>query len=180
MAQLKPNAKVSAGGTSSDLNNVNLLQPTSFKLVVDRKHYKNLEFFCQSVMLPSLSAVPVEIPYRRITSIPFAADKLTYGELTANILLDENMNSYIELYNWMHRLVELNEVSPSERASGVPTYADITVAILSSHNNTTRNIRYQDCIPTLLGDVSLEAATGDVTPVVIPVSFKFSKFTIVN
>lgn len=178
MAKLIPSATVTPRGTTSELNNINLLQPTSFKLIIDRKNYKNLEFFCQSIMLPSLSAVPVEMPFRGVTAVPFAADKLTYGELNANILLDENLNSYVEMYNWMHRIVEANEVEASKYGPEIPTYADITVAILSSHNNTTRTIRYTDCIPTMLGDVSLEAASGDVQFISFPVTFRFTEFII--
>lgn len=180
MARLTPSATVTSGNPNSALNNVNLLQPTAFKLIIDRVNYKNLEFFCQSVILPSLTAIPAELPYRRISQVPFAADKLTYGELTANVLVDENMNAYTELYNWMHRLVELDEVTAGQRDTGKPpTYSDITVSILSSHNNVVRSIKYKNCVPTLLGDVSLEAAVGDVQGIVIPVSFRFTEFELV-
>lgn len=180
MAQLRPSTTVTAGSTAdTNLNNINLLQPTGFKLVVDRKRFTNLEFFCQSINLPSLDANPVEMPFRRITTVPFAADKLTYGALSANILLDENMNSYVELYNWMHRIVENEEYRPSERANdNIPTYADISVMILSSHNNQTRIIRFLDCIPTSLGDVALEANSGDVQGIIVPATFRFAKYTI--
>lgn len=180
MTQLRPSTAVVAGSAdNTSLNNVNLLQPTAFKLIVERKRFANLEFFCQSVSLPSLDANPAELPFRRVSAVPFAADKLTYGALSANILLDENMNSYVELYNWMHRLVEDNEYSPSGRAVGeIPTYADINVMIFSSHNNSTRIVRFQDCIPVSLGDVPLEANTGDVQGIVVPATFRFSQFTI--
>jgi len=177
MAQLIPTGSVTPGNPSSSLNNINLLQPTAFKLIVDRVNYKNLEFFCQSVVLPALVANAAEVPYRRISRVPFAADALTYGELNANVLLDENMNSYVELYNWMHRLVEENEVAASQRdPNSPPTYSDITVSILSSHNNITRTVKFKNCAPTTLGDVQLETTTGDVQGIVVPVSFRFTDF----
>ena len=70
--------------------NFNYLQPTSFKLIIDRKNYPNLEFFCQGFTHPGMTMNSVEVPYQRITSVPFIGDKLTFNEMQANILLDED------------------------------------------------------------------------------------------
>lgn len=162
---------------TSGLNNVNFLQPTAFKLVIDRRNYQNLEFFAQSVMHPSMTLSAAELPYSRLSSIAMPGDKLTFGELSANIILDENMNSYLEMYNWMKRIVENPNTNPLDTTS-IPTFADITVSVLTSHNNTNRSIKYVDCIPTLLGDVSFETTTGDIQYISFPVSFRFSYFEI--
>ena len=128
--------------------NLNYLQPTGFKLLIDRVKYPNLEYFCQGVAHPSVQLNPVELPTRRITSVPLAGDKITHGEITFTIILDENMTGYNEMFNWLQRLVNDGQVNPIKRSGKFPTYADITLAILSSHNNTTQKIRYKDCLPT--------------------------------
>jgi hypothetical protein len=120
---------------------------------------------------------PVEVPFKRISSIPFAGDKLTFTELTCMIIVDENLNSYTEMYNWMNRLVEQNETVPSNRLATVPpSTADMTLSILSSHNNTVRTIRYLDCLPIALGDMTLESTAGDVQYITFPATFRFSTF----
>jgi hypothetical protein len=168
---------VSTTSSSSGLNNLNYLQPSAFKLTIDRKHYANLEFFCQTVLHPSLSVNSMEVPYRNISSVPFAGDKLTFTELTCIIIVDENLNSYTEMFNWMNRMVQTNESRALDRTSTVPpTYSDITLSILSSHNNTTRTIRYTDCVPTSLGDMSLESTSGDVQYITFPATFRFTTF----
>ena len=178
MATLKPSATVTVDGVNSELNNINLLQPTAFKIVIDRKHYKNLEFFCQSVLHPSATLTATEMPYKR-ANISMTGDKLTFGELSAMVIVDENMNSYVELYNWMNRLIETKDQGSLDRDDTTPpTYSDITVTILSSHNNQTRLIRYIDCIPTTLGDLSLETTTTSQY-LTFPISFKFSYFELV-
>ena len=48
--------------------NFNYLQPTSFKLVIDRKNYPNLEFFCQSFVHPGMIMNSVEVPYNIMDS----------------------------------------------------------------------------------------------------------------
>ena len=88
--------------------NLNYLQPTGFKLLIDRVKYPNLEYFCQGVAHPSVQLNPVELPTRRITSVPLAGDKITHGEITFTIILDENMTGYNEMFNWLQRLVNLS------------------------------------------------------------------------
>lgn len=178
MTTLNPSATVPVDGTTSVLNNINLLQPTAFKLVVDRKNYKNLEFFCQSIIHPSVSLTSAEVPFKR-TNISMTGDKLTFGELSVMVILDENMNSYVEIYNWMNRLVETADQGPLNKSENEPpTYSDITISLLSSHNNLTRRIRYIDCIPTSLGDLTLETTT-EQQYLSFPLSFKFSYFELI-
>src|SRR5210317_58398 len=88
--------------------NFNYMQPTSFKLVIDRRNYPNLEFFCQTITHPGMIMNPVELPVRRLAGLPFPGESLTFNELSTNILLDENLESYSEMFNWMRRLLETN------------------------------------------------------------------------
>jgi hypothetical protein len=157
--------------------NINYLQPTSFKLVMDRKNYPNLEFFCQTVTHPGMLMSSVEMPYQKITGVPFPGDKLTFNELSANIILDEDMQGYEEMYNWIRRLLDTPQrESLSRTRTAPPTYADITLHILSSHNNTTKQVQYKDCVPTSLGDISFEStSTGDAF-ITFNASFRFSYF----
>lgn len=157
--------------------NINYLQPTSFKITIDRKNYPNLEFFCQSFVHPGMIMNSVEVPYQKITGVPFVGDKLTFNELQANIILDEDMKSYDEMYSWMRRNLDIEHVSPTKRtAAQPPTMADITLSILSSHNNTTKTVRYIDCIPVSLTDIQFESTTGGETFVIFGASFRFSYF----
>jgi len=159
--------------------NINYLQPTAFKLVIDRKKFGNLEYFAQSVNHPSVSVVAVDLPYKR-ANLHMAGDKLTFTELTATIILDENLSAYSEMYDWMKRLVE----TPNQtRTFGVDedysTAVDITLSVLSSKNNAIKQIRYIDCIPTDLGDINFQATTQDIQMLTFPISFRFSYFELV-
>ena len=50
MPTLNPNVTVDVDNSISAVTGISYLQPTSFKLSIDRKHYPNLEFFCQSIL----------------------------------------------------------------------------------------------------------------------------------
>lgn len=158
-------------------DNFNYLQPTSFKLTVDRRNYPNLEFFLQSFIHPGMIMNSVEVPYKKLTGIPFIGDKLTFNELQANILLDEDMKSYDEMYSWMRRILDLGNVTAYEATANTPpSVSDMTLTILSSHNNITRQIKFIDCIPTALTDIQFESTAGGESFISFGASFRFSYF----
>lgn len=157
--------------------NINYLQPTSFKLVLDRTNYPNLEFFCQSVTHPGMLMSAVEVPFRKVAGVPMPGDTLTFNELSANIILDEDMQGYTEMYNWIRRIIDTNMVQKGrDFGSSETPFADITLNILSSHNNTTKQIQYKDCVPTALGDIQFESTSTGDTFITFGASFRFTYF----
>ena len=160
--------------------NINYLQPTSFKLLIDRENYPNLEFFAQSVQHPDLTLIPSELQYRKVRNIPLPGGTLDYGELTANIILDEDMNAYTEMHDWMRRLIDAPLKGPLDRDdSTVPSTADITLTILNSHNNKVKSIRYNEAVPVNIGAISFEATASGTEFITFPVSFRYTIFELI-
>ena len=157
-------------------SNKNYLQPTGFRVIISRQNYPNLEYFAQGVTHPGFTVSPLELGTPRITSIPLAGDKITYGSLALDIILDENMTSYKEMQDWLENTLELNQTSNTNTKFN--PYQDITVGILSSHNNENIQIRYKDCIPTNISSISLTANTSTVQFLTFNVEFRFSSFEI--
>jgi hypothetical protein len=163
--------------------NKNFLQPTGFRISIDHTRFGNVQFFAQSISHPGASANAVEIAAPRVSSIPFSPSKITYSDLTVMIILDEDMQSYTELQDWMESLVNEPEVRPRQRVQSPSlqeSYADITVTILTSHNNANLRIKYNDCIITNLGQVEMTANQQDVTFITFAANFKFRDFEIIR
>lgn len=158
--------------------NKNFLQPTGFKFVIDRRNYPNLEYFAQSVTHPGASVNPLELPTSRITGVPLAGDKITYGQLTLEVILDEDMVSYKEMQSWLERIVNDGQVNDTV-GNRIATYSDITVIIMTSHNNKNVQIKYSDCVPVDIGSIQMASNTSDVTFLTFEVSFRFSTFEII-
>lgn len=157
--------------------NLNYLQPTSFKLVIDRENYPNLEYFCQSFTHPGMIINSVEVPFRKIAGVPFVGNSLTFNELNATIILDENMTAYNEMYSWIRRVVDNKDVRAIDRNStAAPTYSDITLAILSSQNTQSKQVKYHECVPVSLGDVNFESTATGTEFVTFVVAFRFTYF----
>ena len=167
--------------TESTLESQNFLQPTGFKIVVLRKRFKNLEFFAQSVQHPDLSVAPV-IQQFRGTNAQLPGDKLEYGSLAIEAIMDENMNVYKEMHSWMTSSVNDNYKTPSTLAvndQDVTVY-DISLMVLSSHNNTIDTIRYKDAFPISIGTVNFQSTVDGVQYVTFPITFAYTGFTITD
>ena len=160
--------------------NYDYLQPNGFRVIISRQHYPNLEFFAQSVIHPGLDMTPAEVAYSRVnTAMP--GDKILFSPLTITAILDEDMTSYIEMVNWMQRLVNVKHKAPSSRVetTDFASSSDIRIAILTSHNNTNKTVLYKDCFPTNISPITLEASTGDVAYITYTVDFKFTYWQLI-
>lgn len=151
--------------------NKNFLQPTGFKIVISRENYPNLEFFAQSVQHPGSMVNAVEVPIPSLSALPISGGKITYSELAINLIVDEDMTAYKEMQNWLERVY----TTPEESS----LYNDITLIVLTSHNNTNVQIRYKDCVPTSIGAIEFNSTTGDVQYLVFDAMFRFTEFEII-
>ena len=83
----------------------------------------------------------------------------------------------LAMQSWLERNVNQkqdNEVG----GANVSTYSDITLIILTSHNNNNVQIKYNDCLPTNIGAITMSSNTTDVIYPTFNVGFRFSSFEI--
>ena len=78
--------------------NKNYLQPSGFRVIIDRENYPNLEFFAQSVNHPDVSIAGTNLPFRRIENVNMPGDTISFSELTVSFILDEDMKAYTEKF----------------------------------------------------------------------------------
>tara|TARA_R100000455_G_C6188337_1_gene63525 strand:+ start:38 stop:538 length:501 start_codon:yes stop_codon:yes gene_type:complete len=158
-------------------SNLNYLQPTGFKVIIDRENYPNLEYFVQSFVHPDISLIPSELPYRKVRNIPLPGGTLDFGELSMTIILDEDLKGYQEMHDWMRRIIDQPLKGALARNTTVaPSSADITLTILNSQNNKTKNIKYNEAVPTALGGISFEATAGGTEFLTSTMNFRFTTF----
>jgi hypothetical protein len=165
---------------AEQIENINYLAPTGFKVTISRENYPAMQYFAQQIQHPAIDVGATETPYKRLSSVAFIGDKITHGTLSMDLIMDENMQSYQEIYDWMHRMVNEEHTPTSARFSTlggeVPTsYCDIRVSILTSSNNPNKEFHYKNAFPTTLGDVMF-MSTSDGTYITFPVSFRFDYF----
>lgn len=161
----------------SDLtSNQNFLQPSGFTVSISRENYPNLEYFAQTVSHPSID-IGEAIQQVRRAQIPYAGDVVTFGPLDITFLVDEDMQAYTEMYNWMERLVNVNQTP--QGGESIPTEADIILSILTSHNNVNKRFKYYNCVPTSVSGLEMDVQQGAESPLTFSVSFRCSTFELV-
>ena len=161
-------------------SNINYLQSTQFKVIIDRKQFANLEFFAQSFSHPGVTLTSAPMPYKRIASIGLPGDTLTIDELQLQIIVDENMQSYIEMYNWAELLTqERTNLGPDVVPIPVISHeADISVLLMTNSNKLVKTIRYIDCVPTGIGNLNFASSTNEPQMVTFNASFRSEYFVI--
>lgn len=164
------------------ISNFNHLAATGFKVTISREFYAHLQYFAQQIQHPGVEVPTVDLGYKGLGNVPIAGNTLQNGSVTMDIILDENMEAYKELYDWMNRLVNEEHKLQSrrfttDRATPVPTsYCDIAVSILSSANNPNKLITYRNAVPVSLGDIQFNTQTTEY--IVFPVTFRFDYFVL--
>lgn len=157
--------------------NVSLLQPTKFTFVIPEKH--NLIYFIQNINMPgvSTSEVSVETPF----SATFRhGDKLVYEPLNITFLIDEDMRTWEETYNWLKALTFPKEFREYRRIRGEmkPLYYDAMLTINTNANVPNLRVKFFDCFPTSLGEIQFSTTDSAETNMIADVTFRYDRYEI--
>jgi hypothetical protein len=150
--------------------NKNFLSPVGFQLKIDSSKYPNLEYFCTSASLPGITMSEAPVPYKG-ANIGFVGDRIAFGDLVVKFNVTENMENYLETFNWIHDIVN-GEKEHSEMQS------DATLIVLNSHLNKTKEVHYKDIFPISLSGLDFDVNQGDIEYLTAEVTFKYSYFEI--
>ena len=144
----------------------NFLSPVGFQLVIDRAKYGNIEYFCTGVTLPSIELSEVALPYRGVNH-GVSGDRLNFSELSITFNVTEDMDNYIETFNWMHDSIKQGD-----------TTQDAELLILNSHNNVSKKIKFNGIFPTSLDSLEFNSQNESLEYLQATVSFKYTNFEI--
>ena len=158
--------------------------PTQFRFGIHQ--LPKVEFFGTAVNLPGITLGIIQQP-TPFKNIPITGDKLEYENLTLTFIVDEYLENYISLHNWMtgigfpsqrsqfstHRDVTSN--TPTEPLGSTtdigivdpPTpdramYSDANLMILSNKNNPIVEVDFQNIFPVSLGALEYSQDATDV------------------
>jgi len=171
-------------------DNRNFLSPTGFKFTL--KRVPKVSFFCNSANIPDLTlGVATQPTYLKDIDIP--GDKIIFGDLNLRFLVDENLENYMELQNWMRGLgypESLKEIydfqntgyiTPKiEKQRQLGLYSDGTLQVLTSSSIPNFQIIFKDLFPYSLGTLSFDATNTDIQYFTSDVSFKYTIYNIVD
>ncbi len=146
--------------------NKNFLSPVGFQFVINREKYGNVEYFCTAVTLPNIDITEVALPYRG-SNHGVAGDRLNFSPLSITFNVTEDMENYIEMFNWMHDSIK--QADTSETAE---------LQILNSHNNIAKTIRFNGIFPTSLDSLEFNTQNDSIEYLQVSATFKYTNFEI--
>lgn len=169
----------------TDGMNYSLLNGNNFRFYLMRAKYLN--FFVQSVSLPSISlgAPDNATPFNKI---PVPGDELTYDPLVVTFAVDEDLNGYKEVHNWMRGLgfpttfeeyqkLVVNEASTSRWQE---TTSDIQVVTMTGSRNMNILFNFVDAFPVSLTAPTLSTTNPDQPVLTCTATFTYTTFDITS
>ena len=150
----------------------NFLNPSSFVLSLDSQTYSGAEFTIQTMFLPDVTAEGAPLQFRQ-RNIATVADKITFGSFEVSYLIDEDLLNYKEIYDWMKANVETLH---QQEVIGNNHVRDLTLTIMNSANNVTKQINFIDAYPIALSSLPFDITTTDVEYLTAVVTFQYSYY----
>ena len=152
-----------------------------------------VEFFCQTANIPGIGLGEAEVD-TPLKTMSFPGDKVTYQDLAISFLVDENLENYKELHDWIiglgapqkhsqfsdFRALSTDRFSGSKPLPEGGMYADATLTVLNSKNIAVTEIRFQNIFPTSLGSLSYDVQASDVDYLSTEVDFSYMYYEIVQ
>lgn len=163
--------------------NKNFLSPLGFKFQIKKAPHVN--FFIQQVNIPSLILQSPE-KGNPFVNIPYPGEHLKFGELKISFKVDEDLQNYLEIHNWIRALGkpenfnQYKEIQNKPIASGDGIYSDISLMVLSSTKMANYEIVYIDAYPVMLSDLQFNTVDTDVNYITASSTFEYTYYTITN
>lgn len=165
--------------TLNQPTSVSLLQPSKYTLTFGR--LPSVQYFCQKVNIPGFHYPNVLQPTPFIDRrIP--GNKITYANLEIEWILEETLQSWLEIYAWGRGLADttsfknyqnLDKQSSTLTAVPYPQYSDAILTVNSTQNNPKLMIRFRDCFPIELSSINMDTTTTDDSPITVNATFAY-------
>ena len=174
--------------------------PTQFKFSINQ--LPKVEFFTVAANIPDLSLSDVVIP-TPFKQIPVLGQNLTYGNLSITFIVDEFLENYRELHNWLTAIgfpksreqfknfrtvtstnpsvdkvikTDIGAIGKSIPDSAM--FSDGTITILSNKNNPIVEVRFSDMYPVSLGALEFNQQATDVEYITVQADFTYKLYEI--
>ena len=174
--------------------------PTQFKFTINQ--LPKVEFFTVSANIPDITLSDVVIP-TPFKPIPILGQNLTYGNLSLTFIVDEFLENYRELHEWLIGIgfpksrKQFTEFRSNTSNTGNTTatpkvdmgavgktvadasmFSDATLTVLSNKNNPIVEARFKDMYPVSLGALEFNQQSTDVEYMTVQADFTYQIYEI--
>ena len=186
-----PTRKSVHPSTYQEVSNRNFLSVVGFKFLLNR--CPKVDFYCNTANIPQVTlGTATQSTY--LKDIPVPGDKLQYGDLNITFMVDEDMENYLQLYQWItslgfpeslsqfNELKETDRLLPDEPISGdfFNERSDATLMILNSDFNPSVKIKFKDVFPVSLSAVPFNVTAEAQQYYTATASFRYTIFDVID
>ena len=171
------------------IENRNFLSPAGFKFTLKRS--PKVAFFSNEANIPDLNlGVAVQTSYLKDIDLP--GDKIVFGDLNLRFLVDENLENYMEIQNWIRGLgypENLKQFTDLQNQGIIQgnyvqdrqnIYSDGTLQVLTSSSIPNFQVVFKDLFPYSLGTLTFDATQTDIQYFTADVGFKYTMYNITD
>tara|TARA_Y100001951_G_scaffold61349_1_gene48906 strand:- start:33 stop:620 length:588 start_codon:yes stop_codon:yes gene_type:complete len=169
--------------------------PTQFKFGINQ--LPKVEFFTVGANIPAINMGDAMFP-TPFKDIPMMGDKLTYDNLSITFIVDEYLENYQSIHEWMTAIGfpkdrkqfsdfranvsnapvitqgTSQDIGDVQSATGINAlFSDATLTILSNKNNPILNVFFRDIYPVVLGALDYTQTATDVEYMTSTVDFAY-------
>lgn len=172
--------------------------PTQFKFGIHQLPL--VEFNSVGCNLPGISMGDAIFP-TPFKAIPMMGDTITFENLTITFIVDEYLENYITVHNWMTAIgfpknrkqfsdfravtsntpqarqgvsSDIGDTQPSTSANAL--FSDATITILSNKNNPILNVKFRDIYPVSLSALEYTQTATDIEYQTATVDFSYQLY----
>ena len=175
---------------------------TQIRLLINQ--LPKVEFFAVSANIPSitLGETLFPTPYKEI---PVMGDTLTYDNFSMDFIVDEYLENYLELHNWLIGIgfpksrkqfstyrsttsetpvatrgtsIDIRDAQPATTSRSM--FSDIILTILSNKNNPIVEVRFEDAYPSTLASLDFNQQATDVEYMIANATFSYKLYEIIT
>lgn len=179
---------MSANWYKQQVNNNNYLSPIGFKFILEKA--PKVAYLCQTASIPEIILGDITIPTAGMVGIPIEGN-LRYSSLSLTFLVDEDLENYIQLHNWMRALgvptsfTERRQFEDAVKFKGSykkdrNLFSDGTLQVLTNSQNNNFDIQFIDLVPTSLSTLDFDATVGETDFMRATAQFVYTYYEIRN
>ena len=168
------------------IQNRNYLSAVGFKFSISRA--PKISFFGNSINIPAVSMGNATQP-TYLKDIPIPGDKMEFEDLSVRFLVDENLENYMKIHNWLRGLgyPETTKNYKDYMTDNVTniydpeqnSFSDGALHILNSNYRDVAIVKFDDLFPVYLTSLDFDASEGDINYFTADVTFKYTVYNIV-
>ena len=167
------------------IQNRNFLSGVAFKFNLAK--FPKVDFFSNSARIPELNLeLTTQASYLKNIDVP--GERLSYGDFTLRFLVDENMENYQSIYDWLTGLgfpettKEFADLIKDSDGQTDPkeAFCDGTLRILNSNYREVAKVKFKDLFPISLSSLDFDATNTDVQFFTAEATFKYTIYDLVS